>query len=184
MSKEESNREARYGVYRAVVTDTHDPEKRGRVRVRLEGGQEGWAERATLLAGDGYGTWFHPEPQDEVLVAFEGGDPQRPYVLGALWSKGDRPPDDTATVKTIRTRCGATITIDDARCAIHVEAPGGVRLVTSSRLEAASGQTQFDTGLFRVNAPTADFSGIVRCDTLIANSVVASSYTPGAGNVM
>jgi hypothetical protein len=68
--------------------------------------------------------------------------------------------------------------------AIHVDAPGGVRLVTSSRLEAASGQTQFDTGLLRVNAPTADFSGIVRCDTLIANSVVASSYTPGAGNLM
>ena len=87
-------------------------------------------------------------------------------------------------MKTIRTRCGAKITIDDARCAIHVEAPGGVRLVTSSRLEAASGQTQFDTGLLRVNAPTADFSGIVRCDTLIANSVVASSYTPGAGNLM
>lgn len=184
MSDEGSNRNTRYGVYRAVVTDGGDPEKGGRVRVRLESGQEGWAELATLLAGDGYGTWFHPEPGDEVLVAFEGGDPRRPYVLGALWGKGDRPPAAAATVKTIRTRCGATITIDDARCAIHVEAPGGVRLVTSSRLEAASSQMQVDTGLFRVNAPTADFSGIVRCGTLIANSVVASSYTPGAGNVM
>jgi hypothetical protein len=36
----------------------------------------------------------------------------------------------------------------------------------------------------RVNAPSADFRGIVRRDTLIANSVVASSYTPGAGNLM
>jgi hypothetical protein len=34
------------------------------------------------------------------------------------------------------------------------------------------------------NAPSAEFSGIVRCDTLIADSVVASSYTPGQGNVM
>jgi phage baseplate assembly protein V len=187
MNEEEANRKHQYGVYRAVVTDTSDPEQRGRVRVRLEGGQEAWAELATLLAGDGYGTWFHPEADDEVLVAFDGGDPRRPYVLGALWGKGDRPPvaaGEATTVKTIRTRCGAKITIDDARCAIHVEAPGGVRLVTSSRFEAASGQTQFDTGLLRVNAPTADFSGIVRCDTLIANSVVASSYTPGAGNLM
>ena len=186
MSDEGSNRKTRYGVYRAVVTDNRDPEERGRVRVRLERGQEAWAELATLLAGDGYGTWFCPEAEDEVLVAFEGGDPRRPYVLGALWGNGDRPPapDDAATVKTIRTRCGATITIDDARCAIHVEAPGGVRLVTSSRLEAESSQTQVDTGHFRVNAPSADFSGIVRCDTLIANSVVASSYTPGAGNLM
>jgi phage baseplate assembly protein V len=186
MSDEGSNRKTRYGVYRAVVTDSRDPEERGRVRVRLENGQEAWAELATLLAGDGYGTWFRPEPEDEVLVAFDGGDSRRPYVLGALWGNGDRPPamDAAATVKTIRTRCGATITIDDARCAIAVEAPGGVRLVTSSRLEATSGQTEFDTGLFRVNAATADFSGVVRCDTLIANSVVASSYTPGAGNVM
>jgi phage baseplate assembly protein V len=186
MSDEGSNRKTRYGVYRAVVTDSRDPEERGRVRVRLESGQEAWAELTALLAGDGYGTWFRPEPDDEVLVAFEDGDPRRPYVVGALWGKGDRPPaaDDATTVKTIRTRCGATITIDDARCAIHVEAPGGVRLVTSSRLEAASSQMEVDTGLFRVNAPNADFSGIVRCDTLIANNVVASSYTPGAGNIM
>ena len=184
MSDEGSNRKTRYGVYRAVVTDSRDPEKRSRVLVRLESEEEAWAELATLLAGDGYGTWFRPEPGDEVLVAFEGGDPRRPYVLGALWGESDRPPAAATTVKTIRTRCGATITIDDARCAIHVEAPGGVRLVTSSRLEAASSQMEVDTGLFRVNAPTADFSGIVRCSTLIADSVVASSYTPGAGNVM
>ena len=187
MSAEESNRKHQYGVYRAVVTDTSDPDERGRVRVRLEDEHEAWAEIATLLAGDGYGTWFHPEADDEVLVAFEGGDPRRPYVLGALWGTRDRPPvaaGDATTVKTIRTRCGATITIDDARCAIHVEAPGGVRLVTSSRLEAVSGQTELDTSLLRVNAPTADFSGVVRCDTLIANNVVASSYTPGAGNIM
>jgi phage baseplate assembly protein V len=175
MSDEGSNSKTRYGVYRAAVTDSRDPEQRGRVRVRLEGEQEAWAELATLLAGDGYGTWFRPEPGDEVLVAFEGGDLSRPYVLGALWGKEDRPPETEDTVKTIRTRCGATITIDDARCAIRVEAPGGVRLVTSSRLEAAASETQVDTGLLRVNAPTADFSGIVRCDTLIANRVVASS---------
>jgi hypothetical protein len=35
-----------------------------------------------------------------------------------------------------------------------------------------------------VNAGSADFSGVVRCDTLVANSVVASSYTPGQGNVL
>jgi phage baseplate assembly protein V len=187
MSDEKASREARYGVHRAVVTDNRDPEGRGRVGVRLESGQEAWAELATLVAGDGYGTWFLPDPEDEVLVAFEGGNPRRPYVLGALWSSGDRPPatgDDAAEVKTIRTRCGATITIDDARCAIRIEAPGGIRLETASRLEAASSQTELDTGLLRVNAASADFSGIVRCDTLIANSVVASSYTPGQGNVM
>jgi uncharacterized protein involved in type VI secretion and phage assembly len=187
MSDEELSREAHYGVYRAVVTDIRDPEERGRVSVRLQAGPEAWAELATLLAGGGYGTWFRPDPDDEVLVAFEGGDLRRPYVVGALWGKGDRPPEtgeDAGTVKTIRTRCGATITIDDARCEVRVEAPGGIRLVTGNRLEAASSQLAFDTGHFRVNAGMAEFSGIVRCDTLIANSVIASSYTPSQGNIL
>jgi hypothetical protein len=34
-----------------------------------------------------------------------------------------------------------------------------------------------------VNAGMAKFSGVVQADTLIANSVIASSYTPGAGNI-
>jgi hypothetical protein len=51
MSDEGSNRKTRYGVYRAVVTDSSDPEERGRVRVRLESGQEAWAARATSCEG-------------------------------------------------------------------------------------------------------------------------------------
>ena len=34
-----------------------------------------------------------------------------------------------------------------------------------------------------VEAGMTRFDGVVRCQTLIAESVVASSYTPGAGNI-
>jgi hypothetical protein len=37
--------------------------------------------------------------------------------------------------------------------------------------------------MMQVDAGMARFSGVVQCDTLIANSVVSSSYTPGAGNL-
>jgi len=37
--------------------------------------------------------------------------------------------------------------------------------------------------MLEVDAGMSKFSGVVQCDTLIATSVVASSYTPGAGNV-
>jgi uncharacterized protein involved in type VI secretion and phage assembly len=184
MTEEKLNGEPAYGVYRATVADIRDPEARGRVKVRLPGldrGDEAWAELATLMAGDGSGTWFRPDPDDEVLVAFEGGDVRRPYVVGALWSNGDRLPESdesgTNVVKTIRTHSGATITIDDARCEVRVDGPGGIRLVAGGRLEAVAGQVA-------VNAAVTEFSGTVRCTTLIADSVVASSYTPGAGNVM
>jgi hypothetical protein len=50
MGDEELSREAHYGVYRAVVTGIRDPEERGRANVRLETGQEAWAELATVRA--------------------------------------------------------------------------------------------------------------------------------------
>jgi phage baseplate assembly protein V len=176
MADEESRREARYGVYRAVVTDNDDPESRGRVKVR-HGEEEAWAELATLMAGDGYGTWFQPQPDDEVLVAFEAGDARQPYVVGALWGKGDRPPETDENVKTIRTSCGATITIDDARCEVRIDAPTGIRLSAGTQVETTASKVVVNSGM-------AEFAGVVRCTTLIADSVVASSYTPGAGNVM
>jgi uncharacterized protein involved in type VI secretion and phage assembly len=177
-----------FGVYRATVTESKDPEGRGRVRVTIpsvDPGEQAWAELATLMAGDGYGTWFRPDPGDEVLVAFEAGDLRRPFVIGALWGAGERTPPTTAdTAKIIRTRCGATITVDDGHCEIRIDAPGGIRLSSSSRIEGKATEIVLDTGQLAVNSANAVFSGVVRCDTLVAESVVAARYSPGAGNVM
>src|SRR3954454_2165145 len=82
-----------YGVFPAQVSDNQDPDNQGRVKVKLPwspdasgGAYETWARLSTLMAGGSRGTWFVPEVGDEVLVAFEGGQPRRPYVLGALWN--------------------------------------------------------------------------------------------------
>jgi hypothetical protein len=40
-----------------------------------------------------------------------------------------------------------------------------------------------NSGVVTVNAGMSKFSGVVQCDTLITNSVVSNSYTPGAGNI-
>ena len=89
-----------YGVYPACVTDTKDPEGQGRVKVMLPwlpdiGGEryEVWARLATFMGGKNHGSWFTPDPNDEVLVAFEAGDPRRPYVIGGLWSDSSNPPE-------------------------------------------------------------------------------------------
>jgi len=79
------------GVYRAVVTDTKDPQQRGRVEVEVpsvSGGERAWAPMVT----QGRDSFFAPEPGGEVLVAFEAGDPASPFVLGMLWSASARPP--------------------------------------------------------------------------------------------
>jgi len=45
-----------------------------------------------------------PEVDDEVLVAFEQGDPRRPYLIASLWNSEDKPPQ-TATLES-RSSCG------------------------------------------------------------------------------
>lgn len=131
-----------YGVYPALVTDVKDPDGQGRVKVKLPwspdtdgAAYETWARLATLMAGNGRGSWFVPDVNDEVLLAFEGGDPRRPYVVGATWNGSDRPPvsmDGAGrnNLRVIRSRRGHQISLDDSdgQETLTVETPGGQRI--------------------------------------------------------
>jgi uncharacterized protein involved in type VI secretion and phage assembly len=104
------------GCATAQVTANLDPKGLGRVRVRYRwqdvGRETGWVRVAGPHAGNQRGMIFTPEIGDEVLVSFEHGDPERPYVLGALWNGKDAAPQ-TAEVKRIVTRSGNTIQLTD-----------------------------------------------------------------------
>ena len=212
------------GVFPAVVIDNVDPENLGRVQVQLpqmdESGQRSskvWARMATLMAGKNRGTWFIPDANDEVLVAFEAGDVRRPYVIGSLWSAISSPPETIDTnnnnKKLLRSRNGVTITLDDqsGQERFIVETPGGQKVTlkdgpgsieirdsngNSVTLESAgimvnasakvtinAGTVEISSGMVTVNSGMSRFSGVVQCDTLISNSVISASYTPGAGNI-
>jgi uncharacterized protein involved in type VI secretion and phage assembly len=58
-----------------------------------------------------------PEVDDEVLVAFEQGDMNFPYILGALWNGIDKPPitneDGKNNQRVIKSRSGHKIVLDD-----------------------------------------------------------------------
>lgn len=128
-----------YGVYPALVQSIADPDQQGRVRVRLpwspDGngvGYEAWARLATLMGGANRGTWFIPDVGDEVLVACEGGDPRRPYVVGALWNGQDAPPEQMDAAednnkKVIVSRNNIRVTLDDTQGqeTVTIETPGG-----------------------------------------------------------
>ena len=58
-----------------------------------------------------------------------------------------------------------------------------VAVSCASEFNVTAPSTRFSTSNFSVYAPVARFSGTVRSDALITNSVAASSYTPSAGNV-
>jgi uncharacterized protein involved in type VI secretion and phage assembly len=110
-----------YGVVIGVVTNNKDPEGLGRVKVkipRISGDDESnWARVATLMAGKNRGSFFLPEVDDEVLVVFEHGDINMPYVIGSLWNGVDKPPETNSdgknNIRVIKSRSGHIIRLND-----------------------------------------------------------------------
>jgi phage baseplate assembly protein V len=184
----------RNAVYQATVLQSRDPRGLGRLRVSVPAlDQEVWARHATPLTGERRGTWFIPDAGDEVLVAFERGDARKPIVIGALWNARDRPPESNPERTLLRTKHGATIVFDDGAGALEVEdsngnavklAADGVTVTAAAKVKVSATVVEIEASQVEVNTAMAKFAGVVQCDTLITNSVVASSYTPGAGNLM
>jgi uncharacterized protein involved in type VI secretion and phage assembly len=214
-----------YGVYLARVLDIRDPEGRGRIKISVpsaadESGRphEAWARLVTLFAGNHRGSWFIPDVDDEVMVAFEGGQPEQPFVLGSLWKSQDKPPasmdgNGTNAAKILRSRNGVQITLDDrdGQERLVLETPAGAKLtladgpssieiadangnsakfessgitlLSMAKVNVQATQISLSASVVTVDAGMSTFSGVVRADTVITNSVVSSSYTPGAGNL-
>ncbi|NYT10294.1 MAG: phage tail protein [Methanosarcinales archaeon] len=109
------------GIVLGIVTNNQDKEGLGRVKVKFpwldDGDESRWARVATLMAGNARGCFFLPEVGDEVVIAFDHGDINHPYVLGSLWSGADMPPDGNRdgknNLRIIKSRSGHTITFND-----------------------------------------------------------------------
>jgi uncharacterized protein involved in type VI secretion and phage assembly len=104
------------GVVSATVTNTHDPDGLGRVEIQytwMEGQTKIFAPIATMMSGGKRGTWFMPEVNDEVLVAFYQGDPSHPYIVGFLWNGKDKPPSTDPQSRVIRSVNGHEIELYD-----------------------------------------------------------------------
>jgi phage protein D/phage baseplate assembly protein gpV len=117
----------RLGVVVAVVTNNRDPENRGRVKVKYpwlsDTVESHWARLVSPMAGNTRGFYWLPEVNDEVLVAFEHGDVNHPYVVGGLWNGVDLPPmkadqvlsqDGKVDRRIIQSRTGHVVTLDDS----------------------------------------------------------------------
>lgn len=112
-----------YGVTIGKVTNNKDEEGLGRVKVefpRISDTDESyWARVLTPMAGKERGIYFLPEVDDEVLVAFDQGDINYPYILGGLWNGKDKPPatneDGQNNQRLIKSRSGHQIILDDTK---------------------------------------------------------------------
>ena len=128
-------RQLLFGLTTAEVVDNVDPLALGRIKIRLKDSAPGrpqlelFARYVTPFAGNGRGIAFLPEIGDEVIVAFEEGDPEHPYIIGAAWNGADVSPGPTP--KRIVTKSGNAIVMDDAGM-IEIHSPSGTCLVQLS----------------------------------------------------
>lgn len=119
-----SRRPSLDGVYPAVVNSLDDPQGRGRITLTLPWLSPdyitGWAPILQMGAGSGVGWQVLPAPKDEVLVAFQNGQLDSPYVLGGLYGshKGKVKSSElikngTPVKQVLTTKSGHQIMFDD-----------------------------------------------------------------------
>lgn len=121
------------GVVTGIVTNNNDPDSMARVKVKFpwldDTLESNWARVSGVGAGNSYGFLWLPEVNDEVLVAFEHGDFDYPYIVGSLWNGQDKMPETTGAavadgkvvMRTIKTTAGHIIRLTESSSAKKIE---------------------------------------------------------------
>jgi uncharacterized protein involved in type VI secretion and phage assembly len=155
------------GCQLGIVVSVEDPRQLARVKIKLpvlagEDGAEMWARVAVPFAGPNRGALFIPDVNDEVLVAFVGGDPRYPIVIGGLWNGADAPPDQFAGNRVdrwlIKGTHGTQISIVEESAStakVHFETPNGVK---GTLTDESGGSIKFEDTAG--NSITIDSQGI------------------------
>ncbi|MBL0701878.1 MAG: hypothetical protein JJV91_00145 [Desulfosarcina sp.] len=140
------------GIVTGIVTNNRDEEGLGRIKVNFpwlsEENETDWAKVMSFMGGKERGGFFLPEVGDEVLVAFEQGDINYPYVIGALWNNEDKPPeinsDGKNNIRKIRSRSGHEIIFNDddnsKQEKIEIHTNGGHKIL----LDDSAGQEKIE----------------------------------------
>lgn len=84
---------------------------------------------------------------------------------------------------TLSDAPGDLIKVEDSAGNTATMGAGGMTVNSPAVVEVKASQVKVTAAMVTVDAALSRFSGVVQCDTLITNSVVSASYTPGAGNI-
>ena len=139
-----------YGVCTGRVINILDPLMLGRVQVQLPFidslDLSPWARIASPMAGPLHGFYMIPNPGEDVLVAFEQGDVNAPYVIGSLWSAFNPPPlpSPVPQIRMIKTLIGNQIIFTEAPPSITIQvmvtgqtiliSPAGIQIVSGANI--------------------------------------------------
>lgn len=111
-----------FGVVLGIVVNNYDKDMPGRVCVSVptrdkDANELKWARVAMPYSGAKWGYYFLPEVGDQVLLAFEQGNIEKPYVIGCIPKNNDKFLKDSVheknQFKNIVTKNGNTISLED-----------------------------------------------------------------------
>ncbi len=164
----------------AMVEDNEDPKGQGRVKVKFKwecncNDASEWLRVVSPSAGSSEkvntnrGFAFVPEKGDQVVVAFEEGNIARPIVIGSVFhGKTGTGGGASNNVKSLSTRCGSSVTLNDGNGSVVVKDPSGGVL------------TMHGDGSVTLNAPVS-FTINTKDFVLNAGNTVAINAQPGEG---
>ena len=114
------------------VVENADPLGLGRVRVQMmwqEAGSEKtpWIRLLQPHSGSGKGFYFVPEIGEEVLVGFQGGNAEKPYVIGTQYNGKEKSgyADKENNIKAVHTRSGNRLLLNDETGDVSLESQKG-----------------------------------------------------------
>ena len=122
VTKTETGDERIFGVMIGTVTRNYDQSMGGRVCVSIPTRDQNadelhWARLVQPASGKEWGYYFLPEVGDQVLLAFENGNIEKPYVLGGVPLDNNKfltgSVEATNKIKRIVTKHGSTIVFED-----------------------------------------------------------------------
>ncbi len=147
-----------FGVVVGIVTNNRDPENMHRVKVKFpwisQDDESHWARIISPMAGNDRGMYFLPEIDDEVLLAFEHGSVEHPYVIGSLWNGKDAAHENNSDgnndMRSIKSRSGHVLRLSDKagnESIAIIDKTGGNKIVISTCGNKISIEAQGDISI-------------------------------------
>src|SRR5205823_3635959 len=91
---------------------------------------------------------------------------------------------------TLQTPGGQKVTLKDGPGSVEIQdsnqnsiklEAAGITIAATSKLTIRAATVEINAGLITANAGMSKFSGVVKSDAVVTNSVISASYSPGAG---
>lgn len=151
------------GAAVGIVTRLDDPEQQGRVMVEIpwlgDGIQSNWCRMRVAQGGYSRGNFIRPEVGDEVLVMFEQGEINQPWIVGVLWNgkdgiPGPGNPDGKNDDKFFQSRSAHQMIFNDGDDGGYIEFHDSkAKLHTKIDVPGQHIHSLADTGEISINAP-------------------------------